>query len=497
MSARPVHPYPFRPLAPIAMAAAICGVCAAARANPLLETLGGIGGPNPFTARLMATGGEAAYFDPALLPSLEDGFSIGFFVLSDPLETKLRARPQGVDIGDDIYNAWAPDADGKLQPLSFRPLPTAQLPTRANEDGGQLRSYLTISLAKHLIPKRLSVGFLAVLPTATFQEQTARFADERQQFFSNRLEHELYGDRLGMMTVALGLGGDIVPWLSWGAGFTLGLSTTTTNPVYIPDAGNQREILITSDTGVDTSLAPHIALALHPSQNVTLAFAVHARAKSETRGTNRLKFWKYDYEEGETALIQRFKFVNGFEPVTLATGAKVTMPVDETHRWQLGGDIRWRGWSQYRDRVGEHPLVPWSDVVSLALGTRYESGSTSVHVDVAWTPSPVPDQNGRENYVDEDRLGIAAGLDADLDVLGVKLRGSIGIQVHRLVPRSVTKKDSAPFPVADEFPDNAVDVLTGDAFPDSAGLQTNNPGYPGYSSDGWLFGAGVSLKVDL
>lgn len=497
MSDRPVSPPRPRSTALVAALVASTLTAGVARANPLLETLGGIGGPNPLTARLMAEGGEAAYFDPALLPQLDDTFAIGFYVLSAPLETRLRARPAGVDVSDAIYSAWAPDADGKLQPLAFRPLPTDKVATRADEDGGQLQSYLTIALAKHLIGKRLAVGLLAVLPTATFQEQTANFADERQQFFSNRLAHELYGDRLGMMTVALGLGGEILPWLSWGAGFTLGLSTTTTNPVYIPDAGNQREILITSDTGVDTALAPHLGLVLRPSETVSLGVTVHARAKSETRGTNRLKFWKYDYEEGETALVQRFRFVNGFDPVTLATGAKVTLPIDDTHRWQLGGDLRWRGYSEYRDRAGQHPLDRWSDVMSVAVGTRYEAGTTKVHLDLAWVPTPVPDQTGRENYVDEDRVGLAAGLDADVDVLGVTIHGSIGIQVHRLLPRSVTKSDSSPFPVVDEFPDAAVDVISGEAIPEAAGLQTNNPGYPGYTSEGWLFGAGLSLKVDL
>lgn len=490
------------PVAPLCgLLVAITSVLAtapiAARANPFLETVGGVGGANPFTARFMATGGEAAYFDPAILPHLDEGFAFGFFVLSDPLETRLRARPSGVDVDASVYDAWAPDDNGELQPLAFRPLPSASLGDRRNEDGGALRSYLTISLVKHLIPKRLSVGFITVLPTSTFQEQTSRFADERQQFFSNHLEHELYGDRLGMMTVALGLGGEIVDWLSWGAGFTLGLSTTTTNPVYIPDAANQREILITSDTGVDTSLAPHFAIAFRPASTVTLGLAVHTRAQSETRGTNRLKFWQYDYDEGETALVQRFEFVNGFEPLTLAAGAKVTLPIDETHRWHIGGEFRWRGWSEYRDRAGERPADAWSDVVTGAIGARYETGTAAIHLDLLWAPSPVPDQDGRENYVDEDRVGVAAGLDADLDVLGVKLRGSVGIQVHRLFPRETTKDDDSPFAVRDEVPDDAVNVLTGDPLPGAAGLQTNNPGYPGYSSEGWLFGAGVSLKVDL
>ncbi|MCC6619752.1 MAG: hypothetical protein IT385_00775 [Deltaproteobacteria bacterium] len=488
-----------RPLAPWLMAPVTLLALAAggARANPFLETLGGVGGANPLTARLMADGGEAAYFAPALLPYVEERFALGFFVMSDPLETRLRARPAGADIGESIYDAWQRDADGDLGPLSFRPLPTALLASRSNEDGGALRSYLTIALAKQLIGKRLALGFLAVLPTSTFQEQTARFADERQQFFSNELEHELYGDRLGMMTVSLGLGGEILPWLSWGAGFVLGLSTTTTNPVYIPDAANQREILITSDTGVDTALAPHVSLAVRPSDNVLLAFSAHARARSETRGTNRLKFWSYDYDEGETALVQRFSFVNGYDPVTFGAGARITFPVDDTTRWQVGTELRWRGWSEYRDRVGERPDDRWADVLTVALGGRYESGSTSVHADIAWVPTPVPDQSGRENYVDSDRLGLSAGLEANFEVLGVDIRGSVGVQLHRLFPRSVVKRDSSPFAVRDEFPDDAENPITGQGFPEAQGLQTNNPGFPGYTSEGWLFGAGVSLKVDL
>ena len=82
-------------------------------------------------------------------------------------------------------------------------------------------------------------------------------------------------------------------------------------------------------------------------------------------------------------------------------------------------------------------------------------------------------------------------------MLGVKVRGSIGLQLHRLLPRSTTKRDDAAFPVRDEFPDEAYDVFTGKPFDEAVGLQTNNPGWPGWKSSGWLLGAGVSLKVGL
>lgn len=465
------------------------------RANPALETLGL--GLHPFSARILATGAEAAYFAPALLPHIEEGLSLGFLLLSDDLDTTLLRRSSSADISESIYKAWQPKEGGGLEPLGFRPIPTASLSTRRNEDGGALRSYLTVGITKRLADKHLALGVLAMLPTSTFQEQSSRFPDEREQFFSNGLAHELYGDRLGMMGIVVGLGGAITDWLSWGAGLTLGLATSTVNPVYVPDAADQSNILITTDTGVDTSFSPHLSLLVTPSDNVRLTASFHTTKKSETRGTNRLKFWNYDYPEGEDAVIQTFKFTNGYDPMTLALGASLSFPVDDKRAWRFGSELRWRQWSGYVDRISKKPDVEWDDTVSIALGGRYETDGAAFSFDVGWTPSPVPDQVGAENYVDEDRLGMAAGLEADIDILGTKMKGQIGVQVHRLMPRDTKKREDAAFPVRDEFPDDAVDILTGEGFPEAAGLQTNNPGWPGWSSAGWLLSAGVSLKIGL
>lgn len=498
MLARAPSRTPLRTLAAAACCLAVLGLARApTRANPALETLGAIGAPNPFTARLLATGAEASYFAPAMLPYVPEGFTFGFFVLSTELDVSLMPRPDGADIGESVYDAAIDDADGNRQSLPFRPLPTADLGDRGADDDGALRSYLTIGLVKRLLCEKLVVGLYALLPTTNFQEQGARFSDEREQFFSNGLSHELYGDRLGMMTVVVGLGGVVTDWLSWGAGFTLGLSTSTVNPVYVPDGADQREILITTDTRVDTTFAPHLALTLTPSERFRIALSLHTAAKSETRGTNRLKFWDYNYEEGEDAVIQKFKFTNGYDPFTIATGASFAFPNADGTTWRIAGDLRWRAWSDYVDRVSERPDLAWSDTVSLAVGGRYENDTATVHLDLSWTPSPVPDQRGAQNFVDEDRVGAALGVDTHLDVLGVDVHGSIGVQVHRLLPRTTRKSDDAAFPVRDEFPDDAYDLFTGKPFDEAAGLQTNNPGWPGWKASGWLLGAGVSLEVGL
>jgi hypothetical protein len=49
--------------------------------------------------------------------------------------------------------------------------------------------------------------------------------------------------------------------------------------------------------------------------------------------------------------------------------------------------------------------------------------------------------------------------------------------------------------VVDEWEDGTVDIVTGEPIPESEGLQTNNPGWPGFASNGLLAGGGVTLTL--
>ena len=52
--------------------------------------------------------------------------------------------------------------------------------------------------------------------------------------------------------------------------------------------------------------------------------------------------------------------------------------------------------------------------------------------------------------------------------------------------------------VIDEFPDNTflkADTIEKKLVEDAEGLQTNNPGYPGYRSKGWALGVGLTFKI--
>jgi len=47
--------------------------------------------------------------------------------------------------------------------------------------------------------------------------------------------------------------------------------------------------------------------------------------------------------------------------------------------------------------------------------------------------------------------------------------------------------------VVDEVPDDA--VVGGAPLPGREGLQTNNPGWPGFSSAGWVLGMAIALNL--
>ena len=52
-----------------------------------------------------------------------------------------------------------------------------------------------------------------------------------------------------------------------------------------------------------------------------------------------------------------------------------------------------------------------------------------------------------------------------------------------------------PALVRDEVPDDA--VVIDQPLAGRSGLQTNNPGFPGFGSSGWILGGGVYLSIDM
>ena len=110
-----------------------------------------------------------------------------------------------------------------------------------------------------------------------------------------------------------------------------------------------------------------------------------------------------------------------------------------------------------------------------------------------------PTRPGARNYVDNDRVGAALAGALAGSAGRVRLLLSLSAQVHRLLPRETVKLPPGPggraARVLDEVPDDA--VLAGDPLPGREGLQTNNPGWPGFSSAGYVLGGGLNLACNF
>lgn len=505
----------------LALAAALLAldVTPLAHAAGPLELTGAPTSANGLTSRALARGPEAAFYNPALLPDAPPTTEAGFFLLFTHGDIDLAARPAGSDVPEGIYNGQLRNPDGSTRRLELLPLPTSRIPAqRADTRERDSVAYATIGVVRRLYEDYLVLGFYALLPIKSFQEQKGFFADEREQYFQNQLRFEMLGDRLSLTTFAVAMASRVAPWLSIGGGVDVTIGTVARTSVHVPDVADQRTILLNPDIDVESIFSPYFAVAARPSRWLRLTTTLHLPVKSETDGENRIRFWNYTYPEGEDSVRQTYLLTLGHEPLRLGVGAAVMGPkvapppaprgaaqaqATAVTRdpellppsWEVGVRAVLTQWSQYVDRHAERPADAWSNTVSVGAGGAVVVGTRRVAADIAFTPSPVPDQTGRSNYVDNARLGANLSFETPVTLLGADFGVAAFLHGQLLLTREVQKRADAANPVLDEVPDEAVDRVTGMPLEGAAGLQTNNPGYPGFSSGGWLAGAGFALRL--
>ena len=493
----------------IGVVAALVVAPALAVASPLFELVGDPSGSGGLTARVNASGPAAAYFNPALLTEAAPGFDLGVFVLAQEIGVIVDGRSLAATCAGGACDVPAVDGRG---PESFRheatgegianpTLPTAWLaaghdtlgarPRQGAGTGQQGRAYQTIGLVAPIFRGRVVLGMFAMIPLGEFTTAKAFYNDEREQFFSNSLHPELYGDRLTATSLAFGGGIRLRDDLSIGTTFTLSLANDAAAPVYVSNLNDLQTVLLDSDIAVKAAVAPHLGVAWRPVKPARVIATVHT--EQAFRISTGFNYTLASGSEQSTVL----HFTHSYMPLTVAAGGSY----DVTDAWSVTAVATWARWSQYRDRHDVNPggRYPWSDTIAAAAGVRYQAGPLRARFDAAYQPTPVPPQTGRTSYVDSDRFGAAAGVERDFTVWGSRFQAGLDVVGHRLVARHVTKfigDGSDPELVIDEVPDDAIDVLGG-AVPNRTGLQTNNPGFPGFESSGWIFGAGVRLAVEF
>lgn len=497
----------------VCLALLVCGSADVAHASPLFELTGGFGGLGGLQARHTGASAASSYFNPALLTRARTGLTVGLLVLNSNIAVHVDARNPENSVPDGIANAF--HADGTS--ISSKPIATdllqggreaaadgsvSELRARPRQNGGtgkQTLTYGAIGLVVKLFKERLAVGVYGLVPLKNLITMHSFYVDEREQYMTNSLHPEMYSDRLTALSFAFSAGLRLTDALSIGAGATLGLYAYAAAPVYVADAARISDLDLNIDVKAKVSLTPHLGIAWDPGKRFHLTGTVHAPQKIDVESD--FKFLLGGNEQGSGLSFTFF-----YQPWQASAGAGYDFYAHGDKTWSVCGMLHYQRWSTYIDRQSQRPgtAYEWMDTLSGAAGVRMQSGALSLGLDGQYKPTPVPLQTGRTNYVDNDRLGTSLTAEYAFQIAEVDMKIGGQLQLYRLLERHVKKiappisadgVNRTPQLVTDELPDDA--MLGRNPAPGRDGLQTNNPGWPGYSSLGWVSSGGLYLSVYL
>jgi len=510
--------------------------------SPLSETVGAMSTTNPLSARMFAQGTEATYFNPALLVLCKRKFTMNVFYSHQNLDVSLMERPAGSDVvgdvdkGTGIYGATQDGLQQLETNLPYKTRPTEDLYKRGGQSQKSGEFYGAIGLVLPIIEDYLAIGFHGVLPMGNIMRQDSFFNDEREANFSNSLHFELYDDRMSAFNLSFALSGGY-KWIYAGIGATVSAEAVVTSDVFTPDAG-KNENKIHAKTEIKAKFRPHFALNIRPWKALNIGFTAHLATKTNVDVENIITFWYIDREKEKEINTNTVNITWAYQPLTLSPSVALDgLEIMKDLKISVGFTAIWRKWSDYVDRYSERPegniywdssvenmdddgnltsrggwvyettnKYKWKDTWEFVIGAGVEYKALKTGIDLGYFMSPIPNQDGRTNYVDNDKFNIGAGVSYTWKIKKYELEVGANFQAQIFIEKTTTKDEGVANSigkdgtVVDEFPDSTCDgfdpdCVRGTEIEESKGFQTNNPGYPGFTSSGQILSGGLWLSL--
>ena len=502
----------FRFGAALIVAAAFLAAPGASRAGGALTWFGN-------DARTAAMGGAGAatgdggpgqlLINPALMSFHGKGVWATFSACPSWMKIRLKDRPDGYDVPESIYTShpsgWGMD----------RPVPTS-LETHARRDTDDLdpAMLLTIAAIGSIFHKDLRVGLGFTTPLPGMMTVHSWYNDEREQHFSNRLHFERFGEFDSAMTFYPGLSFAPTKWLSAGMTLQIDLAMALDARIFLTESTTWDYSYLDTAGKVTPLLRPIAGLAFRTPFGLGLGAVYRHESYADVGVDIDIRVWNGERPDETTGeLIKQFKQshrnVFGYKPREIALSASF-----ERGRFSAEAVGTLELWSSYVDRHGNdwsHPTAPgdtvavdWRDpsfdnVFSARLGAEVRATKLlSFRAGAAYFPSPMPSQTGRYNYVDNDLLMYSVGVGLRFRALGRTITADVAAQLWQMLALEVLKSrvGAANGGVVDEVPDTVTD-FDGVPLADGQGLQTNNPGFPGYDLGGFALNLALTLGVEL
>lgn len=443
--------------------------------------------------------------NPALMslskPGMWLSLTAAWSSLANGLKIKPFDRPAGYDV-QDVFERTDPEGWNSQQPLATEYIADKRGAT--DDLPGLFMAHLAAIGSLGIEGLRVGIAMTAPLPSVIdFQ---VWYNDEREQYFTNRLHFERFGQFDEVVSIIPGISYAPWDWISIGVSARVDLGMAIDVGMFVSDVEDLEEASIVPSGTVSPAIRPTIGLALKAPFGLRggLVYSHESFMKIDMNVDVQIS------NLGEV-FVQKHALVLGYEPSELALALG--------YEWgplavEMGG--AWEMWSRYRDHHGNdwiHPSDPegaeeWQDPVfndsfSLHAGAEWRPiPLLAVRAGYGFFPSPYPPQTGRYNYVDNDLSLYSLGAGVDFEVLGRRFRADVSWQLWHMRTLTVNKQspDKLSEPeggLIDEVPDGVVDSSTSEPLSEAQGLQTNNPGFPGYELGGMMFSGMVTLGMEL
>ncbi|MCK9460351.1 MAG: outer membrane protein transport protein [Proteobacteria bacterium] len=445
--------------------------------------------------------------NPAFMSFHEGGLWMTFSVSPSFLHIRPKDRPAGYDIPDSIYQShpsgWGID----------RPVPTS-LFTHERGDTSDIDPTMLLSIVAigSIFHEDLRVGLGFTTPLPGIISIRTWYNDEREQHFSNRLHFERFGEFDSAMTFYPGLSFSPLDWFSAGLTLQIDLAMALDSRIFLTESTTWDYSYLNTGGRVVPIVRPIVGLAFRTPFGLGLGVVYRHEAYTAVDVDIDIRVWngeRYIEDTGELKknFGQSHRNVFGYKPKEIAVSASY-----ERKRFsaELVGTVEL--WSDYLDRHANqwtHPVAPgdtqevswqdprFDDVVSVRAGAEMRiTDLFALRAGAAYSPSPMPSQTGRYNYVDNDLLLYSLGAGWRFDVRGHTVTADLAAQLWQMIELTVLKSriGADQGGIVDEVPDTVTD-FDGVPLADGQGLQTNNPGFPGYELGGFALNLALTLGV--
>ncbi|HUT79012.1 MAG TPA: hypothetical protein VM285_15040 [Polyangia bacterium] len=467
------------------------------------------------TGVAISRGASDLLLNPALMSFRNGGLWLTFSAAPNFLSIDPAERDPAYDVPEDIYQTspvgWPRDRPVPTSMLTNRRGPTEDLPTAF------LLSIVAVDTFFHE-RLRLGLGFTAPLPKLAAIDSW--YNDEREQHFSNRLHFERFGEFASVMTVYPGASFAPIEWLSIGFTLQVDLALAIDARMFLTEGTDWEYSYFNAGGGVVPSLRPIFGVAFRTPIGFSGGLVYRHESYFESKVDVDLRVWNGerpipDSDELQMQFLQSHRFVFGYQPREVALAAGF-----EHGPFSVEIGASWQQWSRYLDRHGNHYTHPTTDPDDVITADGWDDdwkdpvfddgftmrGGAEVWVvdflalraGAGYFPSPMPPQTGRYNYIDNDLILYSMGVGARFPVLGRQVTVDLAAQLWQMKALEVNKTLSAKEDggIIDEVPDTVTDFY-GQPLAGGQGLQTNNPGFPGYALSGVVLNLCVMLGLEF